>query len=430
MSEAARDAMRRGWCPSTLKPMETGDGWLVRLYPPGARLTPQQLGRIAALALAHGNGLVEISARASLQLRGVTALSHPRLVDDLLAEGLLDEPDRDGPKRITLVSPLAGLPRLDAVLPIDAFALAERIEAAARTIEGLPPKCTVIVDDGGPSSLDGIAGDIRLVGAGGGRIVLSLADGPCYGPLAEGEAPDLVAAILRRFAALRRAAPERIRRLRDLPADALSGLVDLPDAAAPAPRPAPRCAGLFSQSDGRVTALIALPFGRSRAEMLAALAQAVRDEPAEIRPSPWRGLAFRGLSPAAAGALLARAQAQGLIVDDSDPRLSVQACAGSPACTRAQAPAAADADRLAGTLAALLREGLDLHVSGCAKGCAHPAAADLTLTGRDGRYEVVMEGRAGDAPLATLDLPALLARLQPGQDWHARLEARGTRRNR
>ncbi len=55
MSEAERDAMRRGWCPSTLRPMETGDGWLVRLYPPGARLAPQQLRRVAELALAHGN---------------------------------------------------------------------------------------------------------------------------------------------------------------------------------------------------------------------------------------------------------------------------------------------------------------------------------------------------------------------------------------
>jgi precorrin-3B synthase len=422
--------MRRGWCPSTLKPMETGDGWLVRLHPPGARLTPQQLGRIAALALAHGNGLFEISARASLQLRGVTQDSHPRLVDDLLAGGLVDEADGDGPKRITLVSPLAGLSRRDGDLPIDTFALAERIEAAARTIEGLPPKCAVIVDDGGPSSLDGIAADIRLVGTASGQLLLSVAEGRWCGPLAEAETPALVGTILSRFAALRRAAPAQIRRLRDLPADALAGLVPLPDTAVPVSRPAPQRAGLFRQEDGRMTALIALPFGRSRAETLAALAQAVQDAPAEIRLSPWRGLAFRGLSPSGAEAVLELAQAQGLIVDDGDPRLSVQACAGSPACTRAQAPAAADAGRVAGAIAGLLGEGLDLHISGCAKGCAHPGAADLTLTGRDGRYEVVFGGRAGDTPLATLDLPALLARLQPGQDWHARLAAGGTRRNR
>ena len=42
MNAPSPETLRRGWCPSTLKPMETGDGWLVRLHPPGARLTPAQ----------------------------------------------------------------------------------------------------------------------------------------------------------------------------------------------------------------------------------------------------------------------------------------------------------------------------------------------------------------------------------------------------
>ena len=111
MNAPSPETLRRGWCPSTLKPMETGDGWLVRLHPPGARLTPAQLRRIAALAARHGNGLIEISARGNMQLRGVTAESHPALVATLLAERLVDEHDGDGPQRLTLVSPLACLPR-------------------------------------------------------------------------------------------------------------------------------------------------------------------------------------------------------------------------------------------------------------------------------------------------------------------------------
>ena len=102
---SAREAMRRGWCPSTLRPMETGDGWLVRLHPPGARLTPRQLGKVAKLAAVYGNGLVEISARANLQIRGVSAASHPALVEALLAERLVDE-GGEGPQRVTLCSPL------------------------------------------------------------------------------------------------------------------------------------------------------------------------------------------------------------------------------------------------------------------------------------------------------------------------------------
>lgn len=81
----------------------------------------------------------------------------------------------------------------------------------------------------------------------------------------------------------------------------------------------------------------------------------------------------------------------------------------------------ADAAALAGTAADLLTQGMTLHVSGCVKACAHPAAADLTLVGREGRYDVVLGGTTRDKSMATLDLSTLKARLQPGQNIHAQL---------
>lgn len=411
-----REALRRGWCPSTLKPMETGDGWLVRLHPPGGRLTPDGLRRAAALAAEHGNGLIEISARANLQIRGVTPASHPVLVERLLAVGLLDEHDGDGPQRLTLISPLAE--RAGGL--IDVIALAERIETQGRAVSGLPPKLSIIIDDGGTNSLDAIASDLRLVGVAEGAVALRLAERRWLGPLSEAEAAMTVASILRGFAGLRRTVPERIRRLRDLPDDVLATLTDLPEIVGPGPRPPPQRAGLFALTEGRFAALIGLPFGRCDAATLDRLAEAVA-RGSDIRFSPWRGLAFRGLDRTEAERLLTLARSFGLIVSDDDPRLSVQACAGSPACSRAEAPTMADAALLAEATAGLLAQGLTLHASGCVKSCAHPGAADLTLVGHEGRYHVVLGGTTRDKPLATLDLPGLLARLQPGQDIHARL---------
>ena len=424
MSAPTKEELRRGWCPSTLKPMETGDGWLVRLHPPGARLAPPQLRRIAALAAEHGNGLVEISARANLQIRGVTAESHPVLVERLLAEDLLDEHDGDGPQRLTLVSPLAGR---DPGSLIDAAALAGQIERRARTVSGLPAKFGIVVDDGGAQALDGFAGEIRLVGIGSRHLALCLADRLWHGPLAETGAAAEVEATLRRFAALRHAAPDRIRRLRDLPPDVLATLSALPETAVPAPRPRPRRAGLFALGEGRFAAVIGLPFGRCDATTLDKLGAGAESTKAEIRLSPWRGPAFRDLGQAEAESLLALADNLGLITRDDDPRLSVQACAGSPACSRAEAPTMTDAAALAGAAADLLARGVTLHVSGCVKACAHPAAADLTLIARQGRYDVVPGGTARDKPVATLDLSTLKARLQPGQDIHAQL-AKAVRR--
>lgn len=428
MNAPSPETLRRGWCPSTLKPMETGDGWLVRLHPPGAQLTPAQLRRIAALAAQHGNGLIEISARGNMQLRGVTADSHPALVATLLAERLVDEHEGDGPQRLTLVSPLAHIPVHSEASHgdlIDTLALAAEIEARAREVSGLPAKFAVVVDGGGESSLEAFAGDLRIVATAPGRVVMALADRLWFGPLAESEAGAVVAQVLARFAARRAQAPDTIRRMGDLAADKLAALCDLPSAEAPPNRPAPRRAGLFSLHASNA-ALIGLPFGRAYAAKLDRLARAAeRLGCPEIRLSPWRGIAFRGLSQPDGLALLDSAAADGLITRDDDPRLSVQACAGAPACSRAEAPAMADAARLALVLAPELARGLTLHVSGCVKSCARPAASDLTLVGESGRYRIVIGGGARDSAVATLDLSALLTRLQPGQDLHARLIAAG-----
>ena len=50
--------------------------------------------------------------------------------------------------------------------------------------------------------------------------------------------------------------------------------------------------------------------------------------------------------------------------------------------------------------AALLPKGggVLLHVSGCAKGCARPAPTAATLTGTANGYDLIVAGRASDAP--------------------------------
>jgi precorrin-3B synthase len=61
-----------------------------------------------------------------------------------------------------------------------------------------------------------------------------------------------------------------------------------------------------------------------------------------------------------------------------------------------------------------------LHVSGCAKGCAHPATADITLVGEAGRYALVRGGRAGDPPShGGLTLAGAIALLRAGQEGKA-----------
>ncbi|WP_395664493.1 hypothetical protein [Methylocella sp.] len=89
------------------------------------------------------------------------------------------------------------------------------------------------------------------------------------------------------------------------------------------------------------------------------------------------------------------AAAAGLILDASDPLLRVVACPGAPACAQARA----SVRPLARALAPRLPAGRLLHVSGCAKGCALPGPADLTLVGRDdGGFDLVRDGAPWDEP--------------------------------
>jgi precorrin-3B synthase len=89
----------------------------------------------------------------------------------------------------------------------------------------------------------------------------------------------------------------------------------------------------------------------------------------------------------------------------------VIACPGAPACAAASAPTQAHAALLAEALRPLLARGATVHVSGCAKGCAHPGRADLTLVGGSPAYAVLAGGAPADATPLHLTLDEIMTRL-------------------
>ena len=125
-----------------------------------------------------------------------------------------------------------------------------------------------------------------------------------------------------------------------------------------------------------------------------------------------RTLLIVGLADRMMPAFMNDAERLSFIVDASDPRRRVTACAGAPACasghfaTRALAPAIADC-------VAPLPNTMLIHISGCGKGCAHAGKAALTVVGTPGGCALVAEGTVRDAPfviVAADDLPVAVAR--------------------
>ena len=122
--------------------MPTGDGLLARVHPPLGILTPAQARAVAEGARRFGNGHIDVTARANLQVRGVTEATRCGLAEALGAAALDDVRSDGGPQRLTLTAPLAGL----EATAIDIPTLAGAIEAIGLAIPGLPPKALVAVE--------------------------------------------------------------------------------------------------------------------------------------------------------------------------------------------------------------------------------------------------------------------------------------------
>ena len=94
----------KGWCPSAHHPMMSGDGLLVRVKPRMGRLSAAKVLALCDLAGRFGNGAIDLTSRANLQIRGVAETDHPALLAGLIEAGLVDgDADREG--RNTVVTP-------------------------------------------------------------------------------------------------------------------------------------------------------------------------------------------------------------------------------------------------------------------------------------------------------------------------------------
>jgi precorrin-3B synthase len=397
----------KGWCPGARRPMASGDGLLVRAKLVGSALSASQARDIADIASSCGNGLIDLSQRAQMQLRGVSEATLDDALHRLDAIGLL-APDAATESVLNfLTAPLAGL----GAGAFDANEIARRLARAITDdpiLRALPGKFLFLLDDATALGLADAAADIRLETFGE-RIAIVVDGARDRAVIVEPDAAiETALTLARAFIALRKGDDFDLRRMRALVAargaDRLlheAGLVAAPYRSA---RRAPRWDEIFGvRAVGDIWfAGVGAPLGRWRASDLAALVDmAARDGIGELRLTPWRAILALAPSQAPARRVIDAAGRLDLIVAASDPRLSVAACPGAPECPQAKGVTRAHLDRLAPLAQALAQDGVGLHVSGCAKGCAKPGATSVTLNATGAGFDLIDNGRASDAPTAT-----------------------------
>jgi precorrin-3B synthase len=406
---------RRGVCPSLAAPMPTGDGLLARITPTGATIPLDSMAALSAAARRHGNGIIEVTSRGSIQIRGLTEASTPAFADAVAA---IDLEMTDGVP--VVVNPLAGMEPSEA---IDASALAAKLHEAIHGAElntRLAPKVSVAVDGGGALHLDTLAADVRLraeAESGGPRIHVSLGgDAERAAPIGVVSPSNAVEAALRLLAAVAARGPAA-RAGSILQAEGVNpfsaAVADLVTTSPAIPaRPRSETIGAHPLRDGRIALGVGLAFGHTDADALEHLVEAAREAQAcGFRTAPDRALLVIGVAPERAGALVRAAEELGFVTQAEDPRRSIAACPGAPFCACTETPTRTLAPSAALAIASMLDASVDVHLSGCVKGCAHPGAASLTMVGGADGCGILVNGPAQAKPLVTVSVEALMPAL-------------------
>jgi precorrin-3B synthase len=343
---------------------------VARVRVPGGQLTAAQFRAIATGAAELGDGTIELTSRANLQVRGLT--DGVELGARLASAGLLPSATHERVRNV-LASALTGR---DQTGFADVRALVEALDQAlcARPgLVGLSGRFLFAVDDG--------RGDVAWLGA---DVATVLTSDNSAAVLLGGEdaglrstvdgAPALMLACAETFLTLREH-EWRVTELADGPRRIAEHVAGPPRGV---PRGverrtgAPQGIGPVAQAGGLVSLVVGAPLGwldRCQAGALTATG-------APLVITPWRRLVVADLPADRVEDVAVRLAGTGLLLDPGDPLARVTACTGRPGCARALADVRADAAPVPGTA-------LPVHWSGCARRCGRPrgAAVDVVATG-------------------------------------------------
>lgn len=361
----------KGWCPGALRPMESGDGLVVRVRPHGGCLSPSEALALGEGARVHGNGLIDLTSRANLQIRGVTPAGHLPLLQALAAHSLIDADPALEARRNILVTPLG-----EGEARAETLEMARRLEAGLAEGPDLPGKFGFAVDTGPVHVLTAAPADVRIERDASGRLLVRAEGAPTGRAADPSTAADLALRMARWFVASGGVVDGRGRMARHLAAGARLDPVLAGDV-----RPAE--GGLLTVGPCAEGVLVGSAFGQLEAEALVALARLGR----EIRVTPWRMLLVVGAPELPT--------IPSLTLRPGDPLLAVSACSGAPTCPQALA-ATRDFARF---LAPFVPMGRHLHVSGCAKGCARQEPSAFTLCATASGFDLIRDGTARGAPV-------------------------------
>lgn len=404
-------------CPGVLAVHEAADGGLARVRLPGGVLSARQLEVLSAASVALGDGNLELTSRANIQIRALRPGAPRVLSDRLYAAGLLPSITHERVRNI-LASPMSGLDKHSLYDVLPAAAELDRLLCERPEFAELPGRFLFALDDG-RGDLALVKADVAVRMVAGGQAELVLAGAATGVLVAESELAAVMLAGADAFLAERAAQGSdgwRLAELEDGPARVLERMGMLSRAAAKSLRSAGDAAGLpdgavsqvpgrwgaaaglaagrCEQVDGRVALVATVPLGSLGPGQVGALVESAERGSGErgsggIRVTPWRSVVLPGLVEADVDAVVERLAAVGLVVEADSPWNGVTACAGRPGCAKALADVRGDARRLTPRMSAQMSAGRRaVHWSGCERRCGKPSGEFVDVVAVSNGYAV------------------------------------------
>lgn len=419
---------RRSACPGLFRMAQARDGGICRVKLTFGNLTSDQMRGIAEAAEQFGNGIVDITNRANIQIRGVRPDSEDMLINRLLELGLGPLTDKGDDVRNVMVSPLAGRDKCK----IDIRPLATRVLTALQTspsYQTLSPKFCIQIDGGEGVAMTSHPHDLWLspinpelpnsdFGFGIAATPPVFADDlPALGMISGKRAFELVTAVLDIFIDWNARNPDasRLRHmLADIGKDEFVRLLEQQLGASVQHqdlylwrRKTPLAnghLGIVKTSDASNCMVGAMPpLGRLNPDMLRSLA-VIADQYSSktMRLTPWQSVLLPSVAIDHPENALEAFQVLGLMIDPREPAATMISCSGSAGCKSALAATQSDGIRLAALLAGK-PDIPQVHLTGCSKSCASPLAKPLTLVATsEGHYDIFLYATNGPSRFGKL----------------------------
>jgi ferredoxin-nitrite reductase len=400
------------FCPGLFAPSVAQDGVLARIRVPGGVVSSQQALVLAEFATKLGAVDLQVTNRSNIQL--------------LLKS--LDQADFAALQSVGLAAPIAAVDRfrnimasptagIDSQMLVDTRPLVKSIDSyisSSPHLTGLSAKFSVGIDGGEALSIGQRPNDILLMARPSGlRLMLRMSDGSTGSPTNQMLDTRLVWGLeqsVEVFATLsdlylqhsgsihlapsehRRSSKPRFRHLVEhwgldwLRANCPGA--ELTRETVEMPQVGYQYLGVHSQLQSEYFYLgVVLPLGRLTLDQLRGLAEiAAVHGNSEIRLTPWQNIILPNLP--AIQPVISALERLGLSVNPKHSAGSIAACRGTMGC------AAAVIDSQNHALVAIrqltLVSPVQIHISGCDKGCAQPVSSDIALKGTNQGYEIYL----------------------------------------